>query len=224
MVPGRHYRVGMASQDARPSAPTRTARTRARLVAAAQEVLGEQGAAASVHVIAERAGVGVGTLYRHFGGKEALFREAVQRALLDFESWMRQFTSPIDDPAWRFGTSSRMVCRMPLTHPVNARVLIQPLAVEMMSDGPYPQAAWNDMQSGIDAGRFAPPDAHMALAFLWAMTRQIIALGAVGTAPPTTQFIDDAVQQGLEMLGMDRAEASRIAHAPFPPGYPAAGT
>jgi AcrR family transcriptional regulator len=47
-------------------------RNHARLVAAAREVFAEQGVDASVHAIVDRAGVGIGTLYRHFPTREAL--------------------------------------------------------------------------------------------------------------------------------------------------------
>jgi AcrR family transcriptional regulator len=42
------------------------------LVAAAREVFGERGVEASLEEIARRAGVGVGTLYRHFATRDAL--------------------------------------------------------------------------------------------------------------------------------------------------------
>lgn len=58
-------------------------RNRDRLVAAAQAVFSEQGAAASLEDIAKRAGVGPGTLYRHFPTRaalqEAAYRDAVER-------------------------------------------------------------------------------------------------------------------------------------------------
>lgn len=48
-------------------------RNRARLLEAAEEVFAADGVDVPVDVIAERAGVGVGTLYRHFPTKEKLF-------------------------------------------------------------------------------------------------------------------------------------------------------
>lgn len=49
-----------------------------RIVQAAREVLGEQGADACMERIAARAGVGVGTVYRHFANKEALLEELLR--------------------------------------------------------------------------------------------------------------------------------------------------
>jgi AcrR family transcriptional regulator len=50
-------------------------RNRERVLAAAHEVFSEEGAGVQIEAIARRAGVGVGTLYRHFPTKEALIRE-----------------------------------------------------------------------------------------------------------------------------------------------------
>jgi AcrR family transcriptional regulator len=53
-----------------------------RMVAAAAEVVAEQGAGASLEEIARRAGVGSATLHRHFGGRVALL-EAVFESSID---------------------------------------------------------------------------------------------------------------------------------------------
>jgi AcrR family transcriptional regulator len=68
------------------------------LVVAAREVFAEQGGGASMEAIAKQAGVGVGTLYRHFPKRidivEAVYRDDVEalvatadRGLIDLEPW-----------------------------------------------------------------------------------------------------------------------------------------
>lgn len=52
---------------------------RERLVEAAKEVLGQGGPSASLEAVARRAGVGIGTLYRHFPSREALFQAIYRR-------------------------------------------------------------------------------------------------------------------------------------------------
>src|ERR1044071_6962450 len=47
-------------------------RNRRRILEAAAEVFGERGLGATLDAVAERAGVGVGTVYRRFPDKEAL--------------------------------------------------------------------------------------------------------------------------------------------------------
>lgn len=54
------------------------------LVAAAREVFAEQGAEASLEEIARRAGVGIGTLYRHFTTRDALVEAILERRLGEF--------------------------------------------------------------------------------------------------------------------------------------------
>jgi AcrR family transcriptional regulator len=51
------------------------------VLAAARDVLAESGADASMEEIAARAGVGVGTVYRHFASKDALIDELLRLAL-----------------------------------------------------------------------------------------------------------------------------------------------
>jgi AcrR family transcriptional regulator len=72
---------GHPSGDADPPRPMRADARRnfERLVAAAREAFTEHGAEASLDDIARRAGVGPGTLYRHFPDRVALM-EAVYRA------------------------------------------------------------------------------------------------------------------------------------------------
>jgi len=67
----------------KPAASTRkpradALRNRQRLLAAAKESFGEVGPEASLDEIARRAGVGIGTLYRHFPTRDAII-EAVYR-------------------------------------------------------------------------------------------------------------------------------------------------
>ncbi len=58
------------------------ARTRNALLAAAERVVTEYGPAFSLDAVAREAGVGIGTLYRHFPTREALV-EAAYRSELD---------------------------------------------------------------------------------------------------------------------------------------------
>ena len=54
-------------------------RNHERLVAAAREVFAERGVDASLEAIARRAGLGIGTLYRHFATREALIEAIFER-------------------------------------------------------------------------------------------------------------------------------------------------
>jgi AcrR family transcriptional regulator len=64
-------------------------RNRERILAAARETFAEHGADAQMDEIARRAGVGVGTLYRHFPTKDELVGELVRIKLSDFAARAR---------------------------------------------------------------------------------------------------------------------------------------
>lgn len=66
----------MAEPRRRPRADA--LRNRSLLIEAAKEILGHGGPEASLEAVARRAGVGIGTLYRHFPTRETLF-QAVYR-------------------------------------------------------------------------------------------------------------------------------------------------
>jgi AcrR family transcriptional regulator len=76
--------VPMASQSAVTIRKPRSdsVRNRERVLEAAKAVFSAGGSDASLEAVAKRAGVGIGTLYRHFPTREALF-EAVYRREVD---------------------------------------------------------------------------------------------------------------------------------------------
>src|SRR5579864_2435682 len=68
-----------------------------KLVAAARDVFTELGGSAPLEAVAERAGVGIGTLYRHFPTRQALL-EAVYVG--EVEAMARAAEDLADLPAW----------------------------------------------------------------------------------------------------------------------------
>lgn len=69
-------------------------RNRARILAAAEEVFAELGAAASTEEVARRAGVAIGTVFRHFPTKNdllaAIMKDLVQRFTHEVETLASQ--------------------------------------------------------------------------------------------------------------------------------------
>jgi AcrR family transcriptional regulator len=84
--------------DAAPKRPRADAqRNRMRVLDAAREAFASEGLSVSVESIARRAGVGVGTVYRHFPTKEALFEAIVLTSLETFVDLARSLADA-DDP------------------------------------------------------------------------------------------------------------------------------
>ncbi|MFC6885623.1 MULTISPECIES: TetR/AcrR family transcriptional regulator [Actinomadura] len=98
---------------ATPGRPLRAdaARNRAKVLEAAGAVFAERGPSASTEEVARRAGVGAGTVFRHFPTKEALL-EAVLVALLEDHAREARARIEHDDPgAAFFGFFTRVVER-----------------------------------------------------------------------------------------------------------------
>jgi AcrR family transcriptional regulator len=74
-------------------------RNRERVLEAAKAVFSAGGAEASLEAVAREAGVGIGTLYRHFPTREALFEAVYRREveqLADLAEQLKQQAKPID--------------------------------------------------------------------------------------------------------------------------------
>lgn len=75
------------------------ARNREKVLAAARQEFGEHGAEAQMEDVARRAGVGVGTVYRHFPTKKALAEALVEER---FDSTIAYASTLLDEPdPWR---------------------------------------------------------------------------------------------------------------------------
>ena len=66
---------------------------RERILAAAEQVFGEGGAAASTEEVARRAGVGIGTVFRHFPTKNDLIEAVLVRHFIDLADRARALGS-----------------------------------------------------------------------------------------------------------------------------------
>ncbi|MGO9630549.1 MAG: TetR/AcrR family transcriptional regulator [Xanthobacteraceae bacterium] len=74
-------------------------RNRELLLEAAREVFSAGGAEASLETVARAAGVGIGTLYRHFPTREALFEAVYRREvqhLANLAEQLKQEAQPVD--------------------------------------------------------------------------------------------------------------------------------
>ncbi|TSD93631.1 helix-turn-helix transcriptional regulator [Skermania sp. ID1734] len=83
-------------------------RNRDRILAAAREAFAESGFAVPLDDIAARAGVGPGTVYRHFPDKSALFGAVVTARVSDLVSEARHRASDDEPGAAFFGFLTRV--------------------------------------------------------------------------------------------------------------------
>jgi AcrR family transcriptional regulator len=106
---------GPAAPEGQPgSAPALRAdarRNRARILAAAEEVFTEQGASASTEEVARRAGVAIGTVFRHFPAKDDLLRAIMKDLLQRLADEVTALASEGDPSTALFTLFTRMVAQ-----------------------------------------------------------------------------------------------------------------
>jgi AcrR family transcriptional regulator len=78
-------------------------RNRARILAAAAEVFAEQGASASTEEVARRAGVAIGTVFRHFPAKDDLLRAIMKDLLQQLTGQVERHAAQGDPATALFG-------------------------------------------------------------------------------------------------------------------------
>jgi AcrR family transcriptional regulator len=100
--------IGTRQLKTRPSKPSAKSprrpradavRNRERVLEAAKAVFSAGGAEASLEAVARSAGVGIGTLYRHFPTREALFEAVYRREvqhLADLAEELKQEAAPVE--------------------------------------------------------------------------------------------------------------------------------
>ncbi|MDL4776449.1 TetR/AcrR family transcriptional regulator [Actinomadura xylanilytica] len=86
-------------------------RNRARVLEAAGAVFAERGTAASTEEVARRAGVGIGTVFRHFPTKESLLEAALAGLMEELADRARALEDAADPGAAFFGFFSEVVRR-----------------------------------------------------------------------------------------------------------------
>jgi AcrR family transcriptional regulator len=84
-------------------------RNRGAIVAAARAIVAEEGAEAQIHDVARKAGVGIGTVYRHFPTKDALIGELMSECMRENAEIARR-AQQIADPWDGFAAMVREGC------------------------------------------------------------------------------------------------------------------
>ena len=180
--------------------------TRARLLAAAQQLMEEGGyGAASVVAIAERAGVASGTLYRHFASKEELFVEVFRLVCAREERAMRTASKGAAASGgageWLqtvLGTFARRALSNPrlawalIAEPVDPRVDAERLAYRAR----YAAVISEGLEAGIASGELPAQDVRLTAAALVGGCGEALAgpLSPVGSDDHRPEEIVDALR------------------------------
>jgi AcrR family transcriptional regulator len=186
-------------------------RNRARLLAAARELLATQGVDVSLREVARRAGVGVGTLYRHFPTREELVDAVLEDAFAEFLAATREAQEAKD--AWTGLTG--LIERVLLLHAHNRGLRD---VVETRAHGRERSEAVRGQYAAAVAGLveraqadgtlradFAPQDVSL---IFWAGDR-VVQLGDQAAPEIWRRYL------GFVFDGMRPAAATQLAHPPL---------
>ncbi|HYY01170.1 MAG TPA: helix-turn-helix domain-containing protein [Mycobacterium sp.] len=174
---------------AQPPRPLRAdaARNRARVLEVAYETFAAEGLAVPIDEIARRAGVGAGTVYRHFPTKEALFQAVL-------ESRLRRIIAE---------------GRALLDEPGPGEALFAFLRSMVLEWGATDQGLVDALAgSGIDVDSIAPAEQ----AFRGLLGELLVAAQRAGTARPDVDVPEiKTLMVGCQaMQGYDRTRAARV--------------
>lgn len=145
----------------------RTAETRKQVLQAAIEVFAAEGYyEADVQVIADRAGVGKGTVYRHFGDKEKLFRAAARHALEQMSESIGQEIHPGQSAVVYLRNIAVGCARYYTAHPEALELIVQERAAFRKSATPTHRLRHSEgrhvveeeLRRGIESGELRPID------------------------------------------------------------------
>ncbi|MFI5782902.1 TetR/AcrR family transcriptional regulator [Nocardia sp. NPDC051570] len=192
----------------------RKERTRTRILEAAEELFADGVEAATIERIAERADVGVTTIYQHFGGKDDLHRTVVARAFERHEHDMlaacESDAEPVEKLIDVIGThvgyyleSPQLFAMIHLRrgnpHPALADDPVATAITARVTRIDTSMVAIID--AGIGNGTLRPVDSADTTRFLWGTTNGVIALAARSDRLRlTTTELRDALVQGFTIF------------------------
>jgi AcrR family transcriptional regulator len=175
----------------------RRAATRERILGGALDQMGTGGyASAGVQAVAQRAGVAVGTLYRHFPSKGDLFAEAFRRASQRELDVVVEVAAPDGRTAReRVAAAVEAFARRALAGPVLAYALLaEPVDPAVEAERLRFRIGYRDafarvLEDGVRAGELRPHDTQTIAAAL------VGALGEALVGPLST--VDGGPHEGL---------------------------
>lgn len=141
----------------------RRARTRAQLIAAAQELFARQGIdATAIAEITEAADVGFGSFYNHFDSKEELAEAVLREAIEQQRATLFALIDPITDPAEVVALAHAFLIGQARSDPTFGWLLIRLDASHRLLIQALGPRARRDIRDGLAAGRFITNDPEVA--------------------------------------------------------------
>ncbi len=193
----------------------RKAETRGKLLAAARDLLAQQGADATrINEITEAADVGFGSFYNYFESKDAIVAAVVEAVTTELGETIAAVTVDFADAAEVMAIAHRTIIQQAAADPTVGWLLVRlELSHDLVSTalGPF---VVRDLQRGIDDGRFTVADLVPTLIALGGALLGIVRAVLQDRAGPSADVSHAIVV--LQMLGVPLDEAIEVANRPLP--------
>ncbi len=189
---------------------------RARIIAAAETLMRERAIEdVTIGDITSAADVGHGTFYLHFKSKYEVLLPIVRAAAEKWDDEIQAHLGDRDDPAEVVGLSTRYMARLLHGDPLWRWLLKEGgLPLELVKDA-IGRFSARDFGRGLLSGRFQVTDLQATNNFMGGGF--VAGLLASFTSEDPGDAIDNMAELILRTLGLDVAEAARIAHQPLTP-------
>jgi AcrR family transcriptional regulator len=190
-----------------------SARNRASLIKAAQEVLAEIGPSATIEQLSGHAQVSPTTIYKYFANKETLFADAFSQLWEDWIEWSNQTRHP-GEPLEMVLDTGRKLFRIKQHDPMLAAVLHNVLK--------YPQFAMEAVQG--EGSKVFKKLANMGVVksenfeerlILWQYVYQGICISLYDTEEISPNEADVAFGIGLSIWGISEIKVKKILARPL---------
>ncbi len=191
-----------------------TARNRAALIVAAQEVLAEIGPSATIEDLVDKAQVSPNTIYNHFESKEKLFTEALDEIWNDWVVWAYGGTKA-GESFQAMITVLRELFRVQETHPLFSRVLRNTLDNPAFVIQAVQGRGLQDLKKVMLQGDLSSQSFDQrVLLWSYALAGILHAVHVSETLSP--RQADEALEISLAIWGLSAAKAKKLVSTPIP--------
>lgn len=185
-----------------------TARNRASLIKAAQDVLAEAGLGATIEQLAVNAQVSPQTIYNYFESKENLLAEALDEAWRDWVYWAHAGETP-GVSFQKMIDVCRKLFRVKQTHPQFAKILKNALADPSFVIGAVQSAGVTDLQE-VAKNEGWVLDQFDQRVHLWSYSLAGIMNSIYVTEELSPEKADTSLELSLQMLDVSKAKARKL--------------
>lgn len=195
-------------------AANRREKTRAKLLESALLVFAQKGPHAVIEDVIAQAGMARGSFYNYFRTNEDLLAAVAGEIHNELVRAIDPVVQRCADPAERIACGSRLLLYAVLRFPLFAAFVTRlpvPIANQSLLGLLFVE---RDLALGIAARRFRHINQQLAADVVISMV--LGAACAAANEPVQRGYVDDSVRALLRALGMDDAEAARVATLPLP--------